>query len=630
MRKTLLILPLLLFLLTTAVGQVFQAANNPTTMIRSLSVPPKDGLCYADRNADYTRFGSGVGTGVVDQLIAVIRVPPLSSVHTLSWIGFCSLKEDPEGYLVVLDNEKAISYLQKVHIKSGWNRFQLDHPVSLEANNCVGYIVKSSLEVRNPVAFDQSVTLPPANYMGIVSLEKLNVGYKPMLENIAINELGSLMCAAGIEGPDVRSIAAISKIEGEHNLAPGNTTSLKIKVRNIGTDIITSLQIHAVDKDGAVRNYDLTCNIPVGEERSVPLNFAAPSFGVDTYVSFSVSKVNGMPNPLSDPSVKYFYNIIKDGNVLPVKDVLIEAFMTEAGLYGATRRPILDHAVERLNKDGFQTNLIVHHAGYQKDFLTVPESNIVAHYLFNAEGFVPAIVLNRLTLGINNAGFPSEPFSMGDNLYEYLKDILCREIQYGEVRSILFNNNLITISGSLTKAFKGDRIYLHAVATEDGIQPQKQRNVTEGFVHNNAIRKYLTSPYGDEVMVSKDGTFTYTIDCGDFPIDANRDKMKVVIFASNLVMLHIDDVFRHRILFSKATQLGHNITSSDVVEELEPKITVDENRTLRVEGDYSQVFVFDLNGRVVADRSGSVLSKGEYLIKIISRGKEYIKKLSLI
>lgn len=116
------------------------------------------------------------------------------------------------------------------------------------------------------MTFDESVTLPPVNYMGILSLEKLRVGYKPMLENIEINEFGSLMCVAGIEGSDVRNIAAISKVEGDHNLEPGKTVSLGIKVRNIGIDNITSLQIHAVDKGGTVRNYDLICNILAGDE----------------------------------------------------------------------------------------------------------------------------------------------------------------------------------------------------------------------------------------------------------------------------------------------------------------------------------------------------------------------------
>lgn len=104
MRKTLLILPLLLFLLTIAVGQVFQVGDNPIAKNGRLYTLLKDGLCYADRNADYTRFGAGVGTGVVDQLIAVIRIPQLSSMHTLSWVGFCFLKEDPDGYLEVLDS----------------------------------------------------------------------------------------------------------------------------------------------------------------------------------------------------------------------------------------------------------------------------------------------------------------------------------------------------------------------------------------------------------------------------------------------------------------------------------------------------------------------------------------------
>lgn len=633
MRKTTLLLIMSLFFLTINAQKFYNCGQRQSFRSETPTSAPTDGFSYCDRHSNPYRLGAGVGANTATRLMAFMRLPPLSSDHKLSWFSFYSLADDEHGAFVVLDGNFIVSYLMDVKITEGWNTVKLAKPLTLRGDNCLGYMVHSTKQMLRPLAFDLGVTIPTSSYVAdMKSDDYLELGYAPEVADITNNNFGNLMSIAGIEGPDVEHMAAITDIDGSHYLSSGENTNIKVKIRNIGTKEITSLGLVATLENGERQNINATTNIPVANEIEVPVDFKAPKAGFDTYAAFRLPTINGYKQLLDQPMTPFFYNVMDETKFIPVKDVLIEQFVTEMSMNAAQRYPIFKAAIESLRKDSYNVSVIRHHAGYFKDFLTLEPSQELSEYLFNTiGGFSHGTTIDRLTLGQYRMKRLCDPFVMGDDFYDYAKKVLKREIQFGEITKVLFKGgNKIEIYGKIYKGVDPNDLYLNVVLTESDIEPEQQVNSTPDYRHDDAPRIFMTGAFGTQMTVNPDGTFVYSGGYGILPGNWDELKMKVVIFGTHHRDEFTDSYFRHRVLFSKTVDFGYDYepTSSQTPELQKPVVTMIGNR-LSIAGQYDECLVFDMNGRIVANMGNATLPQGLYVVKVKSFGHDYIYKVDV-
>ena len=151
---------------------------------------------------------------------------------------------------------------------------------------------------------------------------------------------------------------------------------------------------------------------------------------------------------------------------------------------------------------------IAHHVGYYTDDFTLDESN----HIMNALGVkgAPNGSLNRMMMDLDGSGqnlsvvldYCADTEMLNALLDEPAQSTLNVERSYNaDTREIS-----VTVSG---KSSKTDN-YVSVMVTQNGIEGT-QSGATGKYIHNHAVRLFMTPAAGQHVDVDADGNFTLTI-----------------------------------------------------------------------------------------------------------------------
>lgn len=288
----------------------------------------------------------------------------------------------------------------------------------------------------------------------------------------------------------------------------GSTVPLLLKVFNAGVETVKGFKVECSIENCYPILYDLEANICPNEYADIEVDFTPP-FTVkmnDVSMNVAIKEIQGgEDSDISNNTVNVVFSVNRFDFA---KRLLIEEFSTEKCTYcpqaAANLHRLLDEP-EFENK----ISAIVHHVGFNTDWLTIPASN---NYLWFYDGgagnvYAPAFMFDRY--GFDN----STPVSGGTDDYSSIKQraeerlatapktALEATVEYDNENAMLN----IHVEGERLSDYEGDRLTICIV--ENNIKARKQAGTTETFIHQHVIRD-INEIWGYEIDWTSD-SFTY-------------------------------------------------------------------------------------------------------------------------
>ncbi|KGN73656.1 hypothetical protein HQ40_09185 [Porphyromonas gulae] len=300
-----------------------------------------------------------------------------------------------------------------------------------------------------------------------------------------------------------------------------------------------------------------------------------------------------------------------------LKEVMLEQFTTEKCGYCPGGATTINNVITSMIEE-VKVSWVSHHAGFNTDFLTVPESTqlLSLYSIGGGQGtFAPAFMVNRNK--VNGKVVHGVSAANVKNLINFAKEHLASGI---EIESeISYDKDTrkfkIKVNAPTTSEFTGGNdLYLNVALTEDNIKAQNQAGAGSNYIHNHVLRRLLGGANGQKVEPSA-ATYEWEY---DIPNDWKTDKMKVIVFAHHAKTNTADpSVYRSREYpFPVAS------TISDVLDQNMKVYAV--NGDILIEGEYQSFRVFDMQGRMHA---GKNLQAGTYVVSIEANTGKIIKKV---
>lgn len=307
------------------------------------------------------------------------------------------------------------------------------------------------------------------------------------------------------------------------------------------------------------------------------------------------------------------------------RHVLLEQFSSEgcANCVPGTGR-LESYVANMVNQ--VQVSWISHHSGYYSDFLTVPESLELTHlflvYPEDKERIVPAFMIDRLA---HNGQIC---YQIEDHLIEpVLNDAMSRKETVAiegidlkfDPASRLFKAKLV--AKALDGYTGGEEFYLNLAITEDHIKAEQQAGIPEGvdYYHNHALRSFLAGAKGLKADPSNAvGEWEISI-----PETWNLDNLKVIAFVHRALGSEEALPSDPSVYVSRQYDFPASGTAISSVDEEQMKVYWGGSK-LVVEGEYSDLKVYDLQGRLhPVDR----LEPSVYVVVVERPNGVYNKKI---
>ena len=199
------------------------------------------------------------------------------------------------------------------------------------------------------------------------------------------------------------------------------------------------------------------------------------------------------------------------------KVVMLEMFSGTMNSTSHTGYNYLHNAIDELGEEKYVW--AIHHAGYNTSEFTLDESNDAVAFFGSSMTYAPGTMLDRVNLlevGVTSiTGAIGPVFSVNEVgsrnvLEDYMKVIqknmspIRLDVQH--TIDTLTRNLVVIVEGELLGDFDVNTLRIGAITLEDSIL-RYQAGVGENYVHNHIIRSFMTSAYGDEIMV-ENGRFS--------------------------------------------------------------------------------------------------------------------------
>lgn len=573
------------------------------------------GFSYCDRSVKDDQI-LYIGREKAASFIAVMETPTLTKEHTLNAISFPSDIDDPDGSIVVLNQDSVAMFIQPIKIKKGWNTYKVTNSLKLPAGKkyFVGFRVYNDRNTSFVVPFDnrQEHCLPQAT---LVSIEELSstfgLNQKPMeLKTHVHRRVGTLMLVLDIDGPDTENAAYVSFINGTYVGDAKSTETLRATVRNIGTKPLWSLQFGF--SDTMSQTAETVCNIKSGEIGEVPFNYTLPEKGTYLPSKITLTHTNKVPNLLDKFSIVRNFSALTEGGAFRMKDIFIEGFTTEICGWCPAGKPHIEKSIEVLKENGFNVSYVSHHTGYKKDWLTLDGSADLKRHVFNIEdgSFAPGIAFNRYNCGTANACVMGVSDITPATILELTKVYL----QFGEIKTFSFSREKgFKVSGYVTNDVDKDNVFLHIIVCENNIDAKKQLGAKGKYTHMAVARAFNGSFKGQKIQINDDRTFSIELPPMKFDESWKQTDMYAVCFISGDMGAEYQ-YDKKRVYASKT---GVLLDPESVIEIAENPVDIKvEGRQLVIKDAYERLLVFDMAGRLVQLSNNCFPQDGVYIVSV--------------
>lgn len=588
---------------------------------------------YADRvelkknsglgsNKSANTFGGGFAIQSEDQLEGT----SIKSIH----VGLAANTDNtyPGKVFVYNQTSKQMATIQDAQLTFGWHEYQLNTPVTIEANTTyiVGYVI--DLPINDyAIGLDGSTVDPNGAWFVQYAVPDGGTQKEYLFEDIYTlskdKGWGNFTVRATLADPSGKYADLFSEttLEYDGRSLLDKTSTLKLFGFNKGSSDISSVTI-AVTNSAGTENIDLTLDQPIlaatDEEVTLPFDYQFTQTGTHT---FAVTKVNGKENTISAPAKRIIRELVRDGKSAQ-KTGLIEQFTGEWCPYCPLGGYFLKELITPfMENDGRPYNVLAYHAG---DFL---ETEVVKPYLDTfAPSSYPSVIINRYANQEETALHIGTVLEVPD-LYQKEHTAIDIDLK-GSLWTTNRNMSVTATVKTLDPDTEFNNLYLTVVLVEDNIPVKKQENAFPDEVpythHNNTVVGLFT-PFNGEAISLTGGTFTkeYVIGFPEgVPFSGDTKNLRIVAYVSGgLTKDKPIDLFIRNSKSIDHTQIITSICEPKAVNTLYKVYAIDGN--VQVEGEYSYYEVYNLNGTQVA----GTLTPGTYVVRIYHQGASQAVKL---
>lgn len=505
------------------------------------------------------------------------------------------------------------TYTQECQVKDeSWNEIALETPYTIGKEAFyIGYEVTCTQD-EYPIGTDGAVPASEyGDYVGILSgtsFQYMKLGE----QGFGNNNIKLVLTGNNLPKYDL-SLESISMPE---YLKTGEEFSIKGSVKNKASKTISSFDIiYQIDDLAPIT---VTANNALANSASYDFAIDGVKFEQDGTHSISVTIANLDGNAdENDGDNSHSAKLVSLTNFVPRK-VLVENFSTAS----CGNCPRVHRWMKSATAERNDVAWVVHHSGYYTDDFTIEESE---HYLwlFGGSTYAPALMMDRTCLGEQGATRDGENMALTPTFLptsqSQIEELINYCIEQQAVVSVaiedVYNEETrelaVKVSGKAEGGFARTP-YIHIFLTEDGlIGPQS--GSSSNYQHNHALRKVMTSTWGDELeMNGNDYEVTYTCTLDDKWLPEN---MSVIAFIA-----HNDDydTNRNQVLNTEWKVLEYGAGVNDVAADKLNVWTTD--KAICIDGSYNNAAVYAIDGRVVTEANGAsiinVENNGVYIVVI--------------
>jgi len=426
---------------------------------------------------------------------------------------------------------------------------------------------------------------------------------------------------------------------------PSTDININGKIKNIGSGIITSLDIdYTINGGASVGTYSVSnLNLQTGDvynfTHDVVFNEATEAI---YSVEVTVSQVNGgSDDDVSNNTLTRNINVSPDHTY---KNVLIEQFTTENC---GNCPPVLAY-METIFDNDPNVFILTHHSGYYTDFLTTPEDTLMVEF-YNSSPFAPAGMFNRSYNGLDNDNsgavdpgplfWDGEPFA--EERIKQIKDTPAfADVEVCGTYDASSKLIEVKVRGQIYSYL--DNVGTSLWISEDSIAQQQQAQPLPGFIHRYTNRKVVSDRLGDLISTATTAGSAYEKSYTYYLNDSWEYNHLYLVGLINKI--NATDVNDREIINVAQVKLSEIPSCNvDVVNINKNMIKIYPNPSkgiINIEGaKNNKIEIYDGLGQIVKIINNASSSEivdlssyknGTYIVKVINKNDAYFKKLIII
>ena len=632
MKRTLFIIISFVLSIASTLGQT--SSKNSDTMV----------LGYTDSD-----FTIGLGPFVSAYTEGAIQYPQEKmqklegSRITHIIVGFADELSEQENMIFITNdlNGEPLYKQEVANFKAGWNDVKLDVPFEITGEEIFfGFKIAGKGDI---LSLDGSENNDYANWIRLREPKESEGSWTHQGG-------GCWNIKAVIEGENLpKDQVKLIKANINKYAQAGGESPVSIIVKNEGSTPIEKLQVETQinTKEPIVFTVD-KLNIQSNEVQNVYIG----SYPVEEASIYNLTLKITHVNETEDVNENVFTqkNIISKANYRNRK-IMAEHFST----LRCPNCPIAHLRIEKASK--YRQNIlhVIHHSGFAKDPLTIPESEQYLFFYTNGSGegqcYAPGLMLDRTNLsryGATNGQGKSTPGPAFFPQRETMGEFMDKRLSTPALITTTIKQTYDTESRKVTMKVMGEvpqanqkkidfsTLKLNVFVTEDSIlgkQAQSGDQPAKETYNNYVLRKVVTETWGNSFVVDNEQYESESIEF-DIPADWNVDNLKIIAFVSNYKQFNSNEC---EVLNAEEVWVnkGNDSSIESTWNNNDTKVyTI--GKELFVEGAFTNGAIYQIAGMKLLDFDGSNakisldgLTSGFYLVRIQTANGKKSFKISL-
>ena len=411
--------------------------------------------------------------------------------------------------------------IAKLHTKNDWNEAFFKAPLAIdnleeaeEGYYYMGYDFICRDPQKDIVMLDPTGSLPGSFW---ICLEGQWMDATQMSYN-------SLPIQLVVSGPDnlLGNMAILNRIALKSVMKLNSQPDIPVEIRNPGLNPIKSVTLQ-IRMGEETKSYKLHLATPL-PAKSSKIEILHPQVDVDLKkyeslhsieIGVKVVEVNDVHNPLAYEAVKKVTLLRSDPIV---RRPLVELFSNEECTGCPRGHRVVEAALEKAAQ--YKPILINHHSGSSTDFLTA-DGEVYLNRFFLGGGFSPSLFIDR---NMDNYSLTSVSQRRGITQVNSVENILAALQETMEMPAYATIDLQTGTSSDGMIELRAEGVispdkpkdlapYITICMIQNGIKARNQRGLSssenESYLHNEAVRYYVTAPEGELLNVDASGKYIY-------------------------------------------------------------------------------------------------------------------------
>ena len=533
----------LLFMALAMISLTINAQQLSPNFVRQHA--PVQKATVAENSMEYGYCGEftlSLGFGMKGTMRAVMEVPAADAAKyagvqiTTVKVGLGTFASTPNAQLLILpdlDGSEPIYSQSFTPVSNKWNEVVLETPYTIGQDGFfVGYQIDCTAN-NYPFGIDEETANPLGDYVGYYDAEEGAFMYLHLgSEGFGNNSIKLVLTGDNLPQYDL----VLEDVSVKQYVKTGDVFSLTGQVKNAATQTINTFDVTYQIGDAEAQTQTITAYGGLANAQTYTFSIDNLVINEDgtKNITVTISNPNGMVDE-SEADNTVTKAVTALSTMVPRK-VLLENFSTaQCGNCPRVHELIKDILSERND-----VAYVVHHSGFGTDTYTIDESK---EYLWFYGGgtYTPAAMLDRRCLkelGAEGAqGVVTAPVFFPNS-----KESLTEYINYCAEQPAFISINITDVyneeNRELTVRVYGECAIelaqiprINIFLTENGLVGY-QSGGGNSYIHSHAIRKVMTSTWGDQLTFDSSNKFDVTYTCV-LDEDWKAENMSVVAFVAD-------------------------------------------------------------------------------------------------